>query len=621
MFNCEDLSAHCCTCLKPVMPDGTESSESGVPLDYVDPHSDMTVAAMLREVLLDSFYQKNGATVLQDVEGKVICRTCFKKIQDIRLFRSQCTEVYWFYETLTQAQNSRSEEQLLNHLKSSVKQSLQSHLFRLGITSCENLPAQTLLSEIGFIKPEIEYELIEEASLQDSDPEVESPKVELDHGSGESESSDDEETLASIQRKEQVLKGSQFTICPVSDCQQSLVGQRYTNHLQQFHRFGCKLCGLILPLKHTMIKHMQIHTPPQQLPTVQCTFCERTFSSTAKMRSHARDVHLQQATNYECEVCGEKFDKRKLLNHHRESHLQKECSLCDAQFDHPAKLLSHMKNLHPKQLFACNQCARKFLAQDALDRHLQQHAVIGSSEDSYQLLTLKCLSVFVCDQCEKQYTSEAHRSVHMVSHDPASRPKIVFKKRSKAELDKLEKTFRCDQCDASYRLRSSLEAHLKTHSATPFICDACGAFFKNKSYLRQHVTYKHSRNYRYFCEFCPKACATSSDLLRHRRVHTNERPYKCDQCDARFKAHDGYQKHMRSHAGEKIYRCDLCERSFMSHCSLKTHKIGHTNEKAYKCFHCEQCFNVPKNRRRHILRWHPGLPTKQPVDEKTAEGK
>lgn len=285
------------------------------------------------------------------------------------------------------------------------------------------------------------------------------------------------------------------------------------------------------------------------------------------------------------------------------------------KYDHPSKLFYHVKKSHPEQLLSCVQCARKFLTQSKLDRHQVVHSKMSLQEDGYELLTLKSISIFVCSQCEKQFTSEAHRSSHMSSHDPASRPKIVVKKRSKEELDKLEKKYQCDQCDASYRLPTSLDSHMKTHSAAPFVCDICGSFFKAKSYLKQHVTYRHSRDFRYFCNFCPKACATSSDLLRHRRVHTNERPYQCDQCEARFKTNDGYRKHLRSHSGERIYRCDLCERRFMCHSSLKTHKISHTNEKAFKCFHCEQYFNVPKNRRRHILRTHPGLPTKQPAME------
>lgn len=279
--------------------------------------------------------------------------------------------------------------------------------------------------------------------------------------------------------------------------------------------------------------------------------------------------------------------------------------------DHRSKLLYHIKKNHPERLFKCPHCSRNFLKQSILDRHIAGHSenTMDNPENSYSLLTIKRISISSCSQCEKQFTTEAHCLAHMSIHDPAKRPRMIMKKRSKEELQKLEYNYHCDQCDASYRLPTSLESHMKTHTATPFVCDICGAFFKTKTYLKQHVTYRHSKDFRYFCDFCPKACATSSDLQRHRRVHTNERPYKCDQCEARFKTNDGYRKHLRSHTGEKIYRCDLCDRSFMCHSSLKTHKISHTNEKAFKCFYCDQYFNVPKNRRRHILRLHPGLST------------
>lgn len=607
-FNYKDLLSYCCVCLKPMEP---ASETETVSPDFVDPQSGLTVAMMLHEVLLDSSYHELETP---DSEGNGICKICFQRLQNIRLFRSQCTEVYGFYKTLLQAQSN--DDQLSNLLADSISHDLRAHLFRLGVTSSENLDSETLLSEIGCIKSEKDNALVED--LQNSpfisyEVEIDSPKFENYPDSEGSESSNNE-TLATIQRKEQASKAPRLTVCPVPDCQQQLVGNRYTDHLKEMHRYGCKQCGIILKLKHVMEKHVTSHS--QNQPTVKCSFCERMFCNVAKMRCHARDVHLQQAANYECDQCGEMFERRKLLNIHRESHLPKNCAYCEYQFDHSNKLLYHVKRMHPTHLLRCNVCRRMFVTQALLDRHSKKHTESPFSEDSYQLLTLKNLPIFVCDQCEKQFTSEAHRLAHMTKHDPASRPKVVFKRRSKAELAKLEKKFKCDQCDACYRLPTSLETHLKTHSAT-FVCDICGAFFNNKSNLKQHITYKHTRNYRYFCEFCPKACATSSDLLRHRRVHTNERPYQCELCKARFKTNDGYRKHMRAHSGERIYRCDLCEKTFKDHCSLKTHKIAHTNEKAFKCFHCEQHFNVPRNRRRHILRAHPGLPTKLEQKEST----
>ena len=38
----------------------------------------------------------------------------------------------------------------------------------------------------------------------------------------------------------------------------------------------------------------------------------------------------------------------------------------------------------------------------------------------------------------------------------------------------------------------------------------------------------------YTCEFCGMRFKTSSDYLRHKRSHTNERNYECELCGKKF---------------------------------------------------------------------------------------
>ncbi|XP_061104476.1 zinc finger protein 711-like isoform X2 [Conger conger] len=286
------------------------------------------------------------------------------------------------------------------------------------------------------------------------------------------------------------------------------------------------------------------------------------------------------------------------------------CHICGKKFRSRGFLKCHMKN-HPDHMFKkkyqCTDCDFTTNKKVSFHNHLEGHKLIVKSEKAPEF------TEYTRRYCEasplnsnKLILRDKEPRLHKCKYCDYETAEQGLLNRHLLAVHSKNFAHVCVECAKGFRHPSELKKHMRTHTGEkPYQCQHCEFRCADQSNLKTHVKSKHGAELPFKCGHCPQAFADDKELQKHTEIFQGHKTHQCPHCEHKSTNSSDLKRHVISvHTKAFPHKCEVCEKGFHRPSELKKHSETHKGNKVHHCRHCEFRSSDPFTLSRHILSVH-----------------
>ena len=252
------------------------------------------------------------------------------------------------------------------------------------------------------------------------------------------------------------------------------------------------------------------HLSHHKVYHINCTYCDKMYQLFPFLHETVWKYEGLAPGHYKVYQASFVFEHLYLCGQQTVKFSSSTCEYCNKGFSSKAKMKIHIKSVHFKDTYRCSQCEMNFSRKDNFERHRKIHSKDSDiSDNEHKIVKQKCDdSGFICKKCGIKFKAKSHLNRHEENSKTedgiyknicniCGTDFCIQRELFKHQSSEHKELLKCDICLKTFTRSLSYSIHRANRKE--LLCEQCGQLICTENDFRMHINSVHNISK---CPYC-----------------------------------------------------------------------------------------------------------------------